>query len=377
MTQQRTRRWMLVASIATVLSVTVGVVTALYLVSDTPQQDCTQLSIGMAARQCYESQILENVDTGDVDAVLRAAAALLARPESAGAQHFARECHEVTHNIGRLFEETYGNIDVSNVPFSTCVGGLAHGVYEYRMEQMTYRDIVAAAPGWCGDDPAWGCRHLVGHVAMVRALASGPVTDALGTVEEVCAYPDAAGEDRAYEEFYCIDGAYMQWMLDTLRVDAAYATADPLSVCASLLEQNVLAAQGCYRQVAPIIYEQVATHDDVIDVCNEIAAAHGTIMGVHCVRSVAANLVSLSDRPVADAAALCPGSFDALRCLAEFDRLYSDTVGTQEGFGMICRTLPDLEQEQACRTQAGQRLELVLPPGISAAAPAAAATTDT
>jgi hypothetical protein len=359
------RRWLAAAfTVAMVAAGSAGAAIVRPTPDTSPAPSCWELPPGPSARNCYRNEILAEADT--VVEIIELVEVMLEDPADPVTGHFVRECHEVSHEIGRLLEQR-APIDVTPVPYNTCLGGLAHGAYEVRMEQLSDEELVAQAPTWCGPDPQMMCRHLIGHVAMLRALDSAGVDEALGPVSSVCAYPVGTNlEERSYLELYCLDGAYMQWMLDGLRYDSAIATDDPFGVCADLVERNILAAQACFRQSGPLVYETVASASAAFDTCTPVVEQFGRVMGNHCLRSMVANVISLSSEVPADAARLCPGTFDPFRCLTEFDRIYAETVGMQDGFGLVCATLADPDEVERCRQVAGLKVQITLPDGTLA-----------
>jgi hypothetical protein len=353
------------AALLVAVAAAVGVAAAVVgtrAAKDAPAVECWNLPPGSTARDCYTELIGAGADT--VEGSLEVAASLMEDPTTPAGAHFLRECHEVMHEIGKTFEREVGPVDVSPVPLDVCVNGFVHGVYEVRLEALSDDELTRTAPEWCGPDPKELCRHLVGHVAMSRGLDRGDLAESLDYVLATCSYTNPAVEQEVEyaHELACLDGAYMQWMLDSLRVDRSLATDDPLEVCRSLVETQVLAAQACYRQVGPLIYEILPTPKAAFDACATEGAALGEEFGFHCVRSLAANIAAMTDSIEREARTLCPLSPYELRCFAEFDRIYTQSVGAEAGFGKMC-TLLDTARVEDCKTASAAGAPII-PPAV-------------
>lgn len=363
------KRLLLLAGTATVLTAA-SITAALTLQSSDTIERCVSLPHGPASLTCYTDELLAS-DEVTPDSLVYRASQLLTNNNKSVADHFLRECHEVFHDIGERFARTGVYYDYSDVPFESCTYGMVHGSNDVRLAALSNEELLTLPADWCPegarashglDGFKHSCLHGVGHEAMERALQAGSFNAAAAFASDVCTYTGAASNvDRAYFTFHCLDGAFMQWALDSMRVDPTYATPDPIAACRTLTETNPPAAQACYRQVTPLILDRVDTLTDLVAVCEQERDAIPAVYVRHCIRSVAANVMGLTDSMAREASLLCAAAADQVQCVAEFDRSESYDKGPeQQPYGTLCAAvLADAVDVNRCTEWASDGIELL------------------
>lgn len=303
---------------------------------------CYEIQHGTEARECYVES-LEISDVASLPALFSSAQRLLSDPITGS--HFAVECHEVMHDLGKSVEQRFGPVDLSYAPAAWCANGFQHGAIEIRLSGVSDTELVSLADDWCTGQDQAVCRHLVGHVAMRRPLEAGRgMSEAEQFAIDVCGAEDSFSDrTAALHAFRCLDGAYMERALWVMRIDFTAAESPPLTHCEALRSVNTVAASACTAQVGPLLYEHSGGADAALAVCRSEASTEAA--AVSCVYSVANAIVAFSEDPVSEARRLCTGA-DFATCAAGFARAASATTGPTAAAG-VCMAVAE-ESSDLC-----------------------------
>lgn len=333
--------WLLVPSTALLTAASLVVVFG----QGVSKESCMDLPHGTMARDCYETDLMPDSLDALPDMFLRATE-LLSSSDAGG--HFSIECHEVMHNLGYAVEKKYGPVDLSATPTETCSVGFQHGVAEFRLAKLSDSDLAAAGPTWCSGQDMAICRHLLGHVGMRRSLEKSGTID-IKYVSDVCDYPLTIEKDErsnALEEFRCLDGAYMEWTLWSMRVDPSAAPSAPEDACDAARRYSLVASSACLSQVGTLMYGVYPSQDATMEACFTRFSKYGPDASRLCVYSVVNVVASFSEDPVAAAASLCKGDY-SYDCGVGFVRSAAANLGDSEVQRLCSSILPGAKDECA------------------------------
>lgn len=313
---------------------------ALWSTGQSPRQEaCETLPHGTAARSCYVEMLMPK-SLADLPAVFARAESMFLDPVSGA--HFAIECHEVMHDLGYAVEREHGPVDLSGTPAETCSTGFQHGVAEYRLATLSNAELTVAGPTWCDGQDHSICRHLIGHVAMRRSLQATGTVD-VKYVTDTCVYPDKPElpeRTAALEEFRCLDGAFMEWTLWSLRVDDSSVPDLPQTQCFAVHEHSLVAFSACIAQVGTLMYELYQTPQATMSACSESFSGYGHFAVRLCVYSLINALVSMSEDPLKVAEGLCTGEL-RYDCAVGFALSLSAILGDSDVVRVCSAIIPE------------------------------------
>ena len=215
---------------------------------DIADVSCWVLPAGPESLDCYVDQILNNSETANdlSEASLGLSQTLLDQPGYPGV-HFANECHEVLHVVGRVQAEA-GETEIEELPVESCLTGYFHGVLEYVLADVPDQQLFNAAQNACpeGKTAENLCEHLAGHLYTQRHLDAN-----IETVINLCS-PDPTITDARQQlaEVRCLDGAFMEQSLYQIRSQKWRGNPSlALAECRELDSWHALASEACYGQV--------------------------------------------------------------------------------------------------------------------------------
>jgi hypothetical protein len=252
-----------VKSIILLLAVmALGVVSAVLFSAKDPLslEYCAALPRGRDATFCYVAALSFETEE-EFFLALDQVESIVADP---GQLHFKLECHEVTHELGKLAAQKFPDYRkyYKTTPDKGCVAGLQHGLLEIELSSVSNADLGASGLDFCAEKMNFThrCTHFLGHVARVREKSS-TLEVAMTFVRKVCGGADSySSPDSAFLTFRCYDGAFMEESLQVRRgVINASLNPDPLAWCARRREEDPVEASACVYQLVQLTFESLDT----------------------------------------------------------------------------------------------------------------------
>jgi hypothetical protein len=320
------RNYLKIGSAVVFLCLVLGVGLAVLAKQDQTTIDkssCAALPHGEEARKCY-ADMLRPKSIDQLQNMFTKVETMIVDPDYG--MHFAIECHEVLHNLGKELDESMGPINISQTPVQSCATGFQHGVAENRLAKLSDTELSASAPSWCEGQDLSVCRHIIGHVIMRRALIATSLPD-FSYVSKACATSlQVAGREAALDEFRCLDGAYMEWTLWAMRTDDRSVPSPPQVACTDIRDQSLVASSACLAQVGTLMYGVYPDAKTTLAACEETLKDVSVSAVRLCVYSVTNAIGSFTEDPVSAANNLCKDDL-RLDCAIGFVRSASANLG--------------------------------------------------
>lgn len=224
--------------------------------NETPTlSQCELLPHGFDATRCYVDALPFKTEAE----FLALLANIEAMVKSSSWRHFKVECHEVTHEIGKLAAQRFPDYQkyYKTTPSIACMAGLQHGLLDTELAEVSDRELAQRGLSFCDGklNHADRCTHLLGHISFLR-MGTSDFEDRMGLVREVCgSRREHASVEAASLEFRCYDGAYMEASLRERRDAGGLGIgSDPLARCVARRETSPVEASACVYQLVQVAF---------------------------------------------------------------------------------------------------------------------------
>lgn len=308
---------------------------------------CELLPHGLDAMRCYVDALPFNTE----EEFLTLLTSIEAMVESSSWRHFKVECHEVTHEIGKLAAQRFPDYQkyYKTTPSTACMAGLQHGLLDTELAEVSDRELAQRGLSFCDGklNHTDRCTHLLGHIAFLRREASG-FEDRMGLVRGVCgSRREHESVETASLEFRCYDGAYMEASLRERRDAGGMGIgSDPLARCAARREVSPVEASACVYQLV-----QIAFGDG--DAAGAMASCERHLVKLSrelyetCILGLTNFLGVLEPSPGQTPGEVCAGIGDFVPlCLAGFARSARNMAGF-EAMQEVCKVV-DFSNYESC-----------------------------
>lgn len=216
---------------------------------------CELIPHGLDAMRCYVDALPFKTEAEFI-ALLTNIETMVKSP---GWRHFKVECHEVTHEIGKLAAHRFSDYQkyYKTTPSTACAAGLQHGLLDAELAGVTDRELAQRGLSFCDGklNHTDRCTHLLGHISFLRGDASS-FEDRINLVRGVCGVRlEHESAESASLEFRCYDGAYMEASLRERRDGGGVGIgSDPLARCAARRETAPVEASACVYQLVQVAF---------------------------------------------------------------------------------------------------------------------------
>lgn len=307
---------------------------------------CETLAHGPSARDCYV-KVLSFKDEKSLDTTLSAVNDMML---DRSRRHFQVECHEVTHELGKMAAavvEDYHRLYTATED-SSCMSGFQHGLLEAELATMTDDELSYVGQSICdGKLREFNrCVHLLGHIAAQRS----DLTEAgMDLARRVCGRKLVhVTYDSAFHEFRCYDGVYMEITLRMRRtsgqVGPGFSKLPAEHYCASLRNDHdrVVESSACIHQVSTILVSETGYTPETLQRCARLSSTTSASFGSLCMLSAASFMGTVTDDPVALSSEICPSLGQYGRtCFSGFARSYGNMSGLAAAEEFCRRVLPE------------------------------------
>lgn len=310
-------------------------------------RQCELLPHGFDATSCYVDALPFKTEAEFLALLVN----IEAMVKSSSWRHFKVECHEVTHEIGKLAAQRFPDYQkyYKTTPSTACMAGLQHGLLDTELAEVSDRELAQRGLSLCDGklNHADRCTHLLGHVAFLRMETSG-FDDRMGLVREVCgSRREHASFETASLEFRCYDGAYMEASLRERRdAEGLGIGSDPLARCVGRREASPVEASACVYQLVQVAYMDGAA-TGALAACERHLVELSRELYETCILGLTNFLGVLEPGPGQTPDEVCAGLGDyAPLCLAGFARSARNMAG-YEAMWEMCRVV-DLSNYDRC-----------------------------
>lgn len=256
-------------------------------------EECALRTLGMA--NCYRDYFSSVMQSQGADKAVDMVEEL-----SKTDNFVARNCHQITHDLGNDAVVWYGDVGTAlTYEGSACWSGYYHGVVEYALGEFDDAELAEELPGFCSVVAAR--QYSFDHFNCVHGLGHGIMKIVDGDLFETIPYCEVFSDP--WEDSTCMNGALMENMILGQQGTPTYLRVDDLVYPCNAIPELYVA--DCFATQTSWILHNVGYDTsgfaEVFSICNRVRSD----MVDNCYLALGRDISSVHDQDPSTIVRLC------------------------------------------------------------------------